>query len=230
METKVYAGFFVRLIAFAIDSLIAALAVSVVKSPLALAASSGANFLNANFLFHYSFLDVIDYVGIALYFVLLTYFTHTTPGKMLMRLEVVTADKDWTIWNIIYRETIGRFFSSIMCIGYFAVMVSPKKQGFHDMLCDTYVVYKGVMPKAEVAVATVIPAALEKESNIVPEEVSVVEPEETPKEESEQSTTIQEPPVVDEPKSMTVEAPVYYTKPVAYSHDEADSASSDLSE
>ena len=149
MENKVYAGFFVRLIAFAIDSLIAALVVSTVKSPFTLAAASGVKFLDANFLFHYSFLDVLDYVAAAAYFILLTYFTHTTPGKMAMRLEVITIDREWTLLNVIYRETIGRFFSSLLCAGYFAVLVSEKKQGFHDMFCDTYVVYKGMVPQEQ---------------------------------------------------------------------------------
>ncbi len=149
MENKVYAGFFVRLIAFAIDSLIAALVVSTVKSPFTMAAASGVDFLKANFLFHYSFLDVLDYVAAAAYFILLTYFTHTTPGKMAMRLEVITIDREWTLLNVIYRETIGRFFSSLLCAGYFAVLVSEKKQGFHDMFCDTYVVYKGMVPQSQ---------------------------------------------------------------------------------
>jgi len=155
MENKVYAGFFVRLIAFAIDSLIAALVVSTVRAPFAMAATSGVKFLEANFIFHYSFLDVLDYVGVAAYFVLLTYFTHTTPGKMAMRLEVITIEKEWTLLNVIYRETIGRFFSSLLCAGYFAVLVSQKKQGFHDMLCDTYVVYKGVAPVTPMPIAPV---------------------------------------------------------------------------
>ncbi|MBQ9982960.1 MAG: RDD family protein [Lachnospiraceae bacterium] len=145
-ENRVYAGFFVRLLAFGIDSLIAAIVAVTVTSPFSLAANAGLDFFENNFLFHYSFLDVLNYVAAAAYFVLLTYFTHTTPGKALFRLEVVTEDKDWTILNIIYRETVGRFFSSLLCAGYFAVAISARKQGFHDMLCDTFVVYKGMVP------------------------------------------------------------------------------------
>lgn len=166
MENKVYAGFFVRLIAFAIDSLIAALVVSTVKSPFTMAAASGVTFLEANFLFHYSFLDVLDYVAAAAYFVLLTYFTHTTPGKMAMRLEVITIDKEWTLLNVIYRETIGRFFSSLLCAGYFAVLVSEKKQGFHDMFCDTYVVYKGMVPQEKMIPVAVNTSVAEEELDV----------------------------------------------------------------
>lgn len=201
-ENRVYAGFLVRLIAFAIDSLIAACVVSTIKSPFTMASSAGIDLFDANFLFHYSFLDVLDYVGVAAYFVLLTYFTHTTLGKMFMGLEVVTSDQEWTLLNVIYRETIGRFFSSLMCIGYFAVIVNAKKQGFHDMFCNTYVVYKNMVPRMEPAVATstgsssVVSAILDDE---------IIEDENTQ---------------VEAPVSMEVSekqpenvAPVYYTMP-----------------
>lgn len=141
-----YAGFFVRLIAYAIDSMIAALIVGIVKLPFAFASSGGAGFLNNNFIFNHSFLDVFTYVGVAAYFVLLTYFAHSTPGKMLFRLQVVTKDGEWTFINILYRETVGRFLSSLLCIGYLAILVTKEKQGFHDMLSDTYVVYANLMP------------------------------------------------------------------------------------
>ena len=148
-ENKAYAGFFVRLVAYAIDSMLAALLVSIVKLPLSIAASAGAGFLKANFIFHYSLLDVLGYIGVAAYFVLLTYFAHGTPGKLLFRLRVVTEDREWTFLNILYRETVGRFLSSLLCIGYLAIIVTEKKQGFHDMLSDTYVVYAGMAPVAK---------------------------------------------------------------------------------
>ena len=145
LENKVYAGFFVRFIAYAIDSMIAALIVGIVKLPFSIAAG-GVSFLKANFIFNYSLLDVFTYIGIAAYFVLLTYFAHSTPGKLLFRLQVVTKDGEWTFINILYRETVGRFLSSLLCIGYLAVLVTKQKQGFHDMLCDTCVVYRDMAP------------------------------------------------------------------------------------
>lgn len=146
LENRVYAGFFVRLVAFIIDSIIAALIVGIVKLPFSIAAMGGVGFLKANFIFEYSFLDVLGYIGVAAYFVLLTYFAHSTPGKMLLHLEVVTKNGEWTFLNVLYRETVGRFLSSLLCIGYLAVLVTKEKQGFHDMLCDTHVVYAKMMP------------------------------------------------------------------------------------
>ena len=141
-DNRVYAGFFVRFIAYIIDSLIALIVSGIVRVPFSVAASAGLSALKSNFIFQHSFLDVVGYIGLVGYFVLITYLTHTTFGKMLMRLEVVTADGECTFINILYRETVGRFLSGILNIGYLAVIISEKKQGFHDMLCDTYVVYK----------------------------------------------------------------------------------------
>lgn len=145
LDNRVYAGFFVRLVAYLIDSVLAVLAVSIVKLPLTFMSLAGVDALKANFLFQHSILDVVSYIGVVAYFTLITYYTHSTPGKMLMRLEVVTTKEEWTFLNILYRESIGRFLSSLLCIGYIAVAVQDKKQGFHDMLCDTYVVYRDMI-------------------------------------------------------------------------------------
>lgn len=158
LENKVYAGFFVRLVAFAVDSLIAAMAAGIVKLPFAFMAMAGAGFLKSNFIFHHSVLDVVGYLGMAAYFVLLTYFTHSTPGKMMFRLEVVTLDQEWSFGNILYRETVGRFLSSLFCIGYLVVLGQPEKQGFHDMLCDTRVVYKNMLAPAPKRVVQPVPS------------------------------------------------------------------------
>lgn len=145
LDNRVYAGFFVRLVAYLIDSLLATIAVAIVKMPLSFMSLAGVDALKVNFLFQYSILDVFTYIGVVAYFTLLTYYTHSTPGKMLMHLEVVTTKEEWTFLNILYRESIGRFLSSLLCIGYIAVAVQDKKQGFHDMLCDTYVVYRDMI-------------------------------------------------------------------------------------
>ena len=39
------------------------------------------------------------------------------------------------------RGTTGRLLSAFLCIGYIAVAVDRQHRGFHDMLCDTRVVY-----------------------------------------------------------------------------------------
>ncbi len=216
LENRANAGFLVRFIAFAIDCLIAACVVSTIKTPFTMASAAGVKIFDANFLFHYSFLDVLDYVGVAAYFAILTYTSHTTLGKMIMGLEVVS-EKEWTLLNVIYRETIGRFFSSIMCIGYFAVVVTKNKQGFHDMLCDTRVVYKNLVPR-EKEVSDVMPETAPVATAILDDEIIDVEDESIEKTGEVPEKTVNGPiempeeaivkPQVKEQKEY--QAPTYY--------------------
>lgn len=221
LENRVYAGFFVRLVAFIIDSIIAALVVGIVKLPFSIAAMGGVGFLKANFIFEYSFLDVLGYIGVASYFVLLTYFAHSTPGKMLLHLEVVTSNGEWTFLNVLYRETVGRFLSSLLCIGYLAVLVTKEKQGFHDMLCDTHVVYAKMMPltvspqpvvtaaEGVGAVSGAMPESVEDALGAVPESGGDV-PGAMPESSKDSLVTMSE---------SSVEIPVYHeTSTKSYDH------------
>ena len=107
------------------------------------------DFLGKNILFNFTIINIISYLLFVAYFVLLPYFGHSTPGKKIFRLEVITEDGSWNFINILYRETIGRFLSGLMNIGYLAIIVTEKKQGFHDKLCDTCVIYKGAVLSEE---------------------------------------------------------------------------------
>ncbi|RXL41818.1 RDD family protein, partial [Citrobacter sp. AAK_AS5] len=67
-------------------------------------------------LFSITVRNIVTYLVGALYFVLLTGFTGRTLGKMLLRIQVVRADggkAGW--WDVVYRETIGRYLSSLLC-------------------------------------------------------------------------------------------------------------------
>ncbi len=141
----VYAGFWVRLAAYLIDSVIVffmLLAVRLVMSGV-LSALSGT-MLGGNILFDYTLKDIVLYLGQVLYFILCTRYTGTTPGKRAMNLRVISVDEggELDLLTVVYRETVGRFLSSIfVSIGYLIIGVDREKRGFHDMLCDTRVVY-----------------------------------------------------------------------------------------
>lgn len=145
LDSKIYAGFVVRFAAYFTDCIIAVALSFLIKLPLWTAASAGLDFLKKGIIFRFTIQDIAQYLVFASYFVLLTYFGHATPGKKLFRLEVITEDGSWTFVNVLYRETVGRFLSGLLNIGYVAVAVTPKKQGFHDMFCDTYVIYKDMI-------------------------------------------------------------------------------------
>lgn len=144
------AGFGPRAAAYIIDRAILLIALCVVRFPFGLAAFLGANGLTAkSFLFRYSFLDVLCWLVVAAYFVLMTYFTGGTLGKKVMRLRVEKEDGSALgLVDTIYRETVGRFLSGILCLGYLMALADRKKRAFHDYLCDTRVIYDEVAFRA----------------------------------------------------------------------------------
>ena len=140
-----YAGFWVRLAAYLIDSVIVFFMLLVVRLILSgvISALSGT-VLGGNILFDYTLKDIVLYLGQVLYFILCTRYTGTTPGKRALNLRVISVDEsgELDLLNVVYRETVGRFLSGIfVCIGYLIIGVDREKRGFHDMLCDTRVVY-----------------------------------------------------------------------------------------
>lgn len=100
------------------------------------------NMLGGNILFSYTLKDIILYVLQVVYFILFTYCTGTTPGKRLMNLRVISAERKLSFVDVLYRETIGRFLCSFSVgIGYIVAGLDREKRGIHDMLCDTRVIY-----------------------------------------------------------------------------------------
>ena len=72
----------------------------------------------------------------------MTYLTGATVGKRLFNLKVISVGSDkLSLWNVIYRETLGRYLSSIFLIGYIIIGVDKDKKALHDILCDTRVIY-----------------------------------------------------------------------------------------
>lgn len=144
LEERVYAGFFVRLAAYLIDWLIVGAALLVIKIPMWIISFAGGDFLMRDFIFRYSAYDILIYLLKVVYFVLLTYYTGATLGKKLMNIAVVSEeDRKPTLFEIVYRESVGKFLSGlIMSVGYIIIGLDRKKRGLHDHLADTCVVYR----------------------------------------------------------------------------------------
>lgn len=101
-------------------------------------------------LFKFSIWDIFLYLLGVLYFVTITYFTGRTLGKRLLNLKVISSSgENLTFMNVLYRETIGRYLSSLMCLGYLLIGVDSQKRGLHDILCDTRVVYSNLVILAD---------------------------------------------------------------------------------
>lgn len=154
VSTPKYAGFGIRLLAYAIDNLIIGSVILIIKFIVFIMNTiAGFDFFTNQILFQYSWTDIIIYICRAFYFVLLTYFTSATLGKHILKLKVVSTNDTgkYTFIDILYRETIGRFLSKlIIYAGYFLIFVNKDKSSLHDMLSDTRVIYKNTKPEVNV--------------------------------------------------------------------------------
>jgi len=143
-DYQVNAGFFVRLAAYLIDSIIVGAALLIVRLPFWISSLVNKNNLVVrNFIFEYSIADIVVYVLGVAYFIILTYKSGATVGKRLFHLQVVSVeDRKPTLFEVIYRETIGRFLSGLIVYGgYFMIGLHKEKRGLHDLMADTKVVY-----------------------------------------------------------------------------------------
>jgi len=160
-----YVGFWPRFLAFLVDSLV----VSVVLAPLmialygagyfdklnaemaALLASSGDPSADALRILEtltrpdsaiMALGDIRVQIGFAVTIILFWRFRGATPGKMLVKARIVTAD------GLVQPSTarlIGRFlayFVSIFgfCLGFLWIAFDRRKQGWHDKIAGTVVV------------------------------------------------------------------------------------------
>lgn len=146
-NSTVYAGFFVRLAAYLIDTLLVGVALLVVRLPIWISSlASPDNLVVKDFIFQYSIADIVIYALSVTYFILMTYFTGATLGKKLMHIKVVsTSGRKLKLLEVIFRETIGRFLSALIAnVGYLIIGIQQEKRGLHDILSDTQVVYSHV--------------------------------------------------------------------------------------
>lgn len=70
-----------------------------------------------------------------------------TPGKRLMGVRVVRADGGRLRLGNAVRRELAYVLSGILFLGYLWILFDNKRQGFHDKLADTIVVYS--WPEAE---------------------------------------------------------------------------------
>ena len=142
-----YAGFWVRLAAYVIDSVIVAIGLLVVRLAwIGIGALISGTILDENVLFHYSLKDIVLYIFKVMYFALLTWCTGTTIGKRLMNLRVVPADRNekLSFVDVLYRETVGRFLCGIsIWIGYIIVGIDKEKRGFQRQLYQYCIEFLG---------------------------------------------------------------------------------------
>jgi len=145
-----YAGFVSRLFAFVIDVLILVLAMTLITWLVAVVNSMvrvdavlgnliGAEAVDVASVILATLLTIGVYVGYPLFFWTLT---GQTPGMTLMGLRVVTTDGHYlSLWQAIHR-LIGYLVSAlVLYLGFLWILVDDRRQGWHDKIAGTCVVY-----------------------------------------------------------------------------------------
>ena len=141
-----YAGFTTRLVGWIIDDLIL---VSIIAVTTALAGLI-QNSLPINDLLGLQaeaemiiagFLVVLLLTIPPLYFISFWMLTGQTPGKRVMGLRIVRTDGERMRFGNCVRRLIGYWISDILLLGYLWVLVDNRRQGFHDKIAGTFVVY-----------------------------------------------------------------------------------------
>lgn len=119
-----YMGFWVRFAAALIDAVITGAAAAIIDAVI------GIPFLGS----------AISLV----YYIVFTGLRGQTPGKMVMRIQVVDANGNIPSWTqVIMRELIGKLISGVvLLLGYFWVVWDARKRGWHDYIGGTFVVRK----------------------------------------------------------------------------------------
>lgn len=144
----VYAGFWKRVAAYLIDyfitSLIGGMVGAIIGMLMAAVFSLGSSPDSGDFI---AIQLVSGLVGFA---ISVTYFAwfhssalQASPGKLAVGIKVVRGDGE----PISFLRGVGRCFAMILsglilCIGYLMAAFTERKQGLHDLICDTLVVDK----------------------------------------------------------------------------------------
>ena len=143
-----YAGFWVRMAAYMIDSVVVFAGLLIVRLIFAgISLAGGGAITGTDILFHYSLKDIVLYALKVLYFIAFTYLTGTTLGKKAMNLRVVSKNPEEKLTQSVLPVNIG----------YIVAGIDSEKRGFHDLLCDTRVVYQKKIKAWMAQPGTVVP-------------------------------------------------------------------------
>ncbi|MBK8048494.1 MAG: RDD family protein [Anaerolineales bacterium] len=77
--------------------------------------------------------------------------TGQTLGMALLGVRVVSTSGSYiTLWRAVLRY-FSLYLSAILLLGYFWVLIDDRRQGFHDKIARTFVVYTWPAPKTATA-------------------------------------------------------------------------------
>ncbi len=146
--TTAYGGFWIRALAYIIDTFIVGIVSWAIMMPLSMLVMPGMMQLGEEAAVGGAIILIAVYmlvsIGIpVLYFTFFHGRSGSTLGKMACGLKVVTAEGE----PITYMRAFGRSFalwisSTILCIGFIMAGFDEEKRSLHDRMCSTRVIKK----------------------------------------------------------------------------------------
>jgi len=135
LSPQKYVGFWLRLLAYVIDYVILIIVSKILFGDRVVTFSNGT--ISAQFDGIYFFIPI-------LYIVLFWKFFSATPGKMILKMKIISADNEKGLsWKDVLLRILGYFVSGIViAIGFIWIGFDKKKQGWHDKIAKTFVVKK----------------------------------------------------------------------------------------
>ncbi|KKW06565.1 MAG: RDD domain-containing protein [Parcubacteria group bacterium GW2011_GWA2_49_16] len=150
-----YAGFWLRFLAYTLDSLIIFVIIGI---PINIIAS----IVDSRSILFAVGITLLHIVLMYTYFIFLTNKNQATIGKKLLGLRVVSEEgTPLSLGKIAFRETIGKLISAvILFIGYLMVAFTSKKQGLHDKMVGSVVLSNPAERKTWAFVVSIILSAV----------------------------------------------------------------------
>lgn len=143
-----YAGFWVRFFAWIIDSILLFVVLLAICFFIIVEGGIDTNQVNGQYS---SAMDAAMWASFLIYMVIYWLYSaylessyrKATFGKVALGLIVIDHDGKQITFKQGTIRWIGKIISGfIFCVGYIIIGLTEKKQGFHDMIASTYVVYK----------------------------------------------------------------------------------------
>jgi uncharacterized RDD family membrane protein YckC len=139
-----YAGFISRLIAFGIDVAI----VTIILIVMTLLLNAVLTLFNLDHIIGMETMQKLAWSGVftlllsASYFIFFWSLAGQTPGKTLMGLQIVTTDGQPLSFGRSVRRLLGYILSIFaMWLGFLWILVDNRRQGWHDKIAGTVVIY-----------------------------------------------------------------------------------------
>jgi len=137
-QTVVYAGFGRRFLATIIDGFVVGLIEFAIMFSTGLVFGL-VNLAGVRIMLGY----ILVLIAVLGYYIGFLVKKGATLGKMAMGIKVITVSGEpLTVGRVFLREIVGKFVSATaLYIGFLSILWDPKKQGWHDKIAGTVVVY-----------------------------------------------------------------------------------------